>query len=66
MDQRQFDVDTFIDEVEDRPAIWNMHIPEYSNKIAKQQAWDELAMIFCDPNDMEQNLRELGNTILMC
>ncbi|XP_068239900.1 uncharacterized protein [Palaemon carinicauda] len=40
------DIDRFIIETEDRPAIWDVRCNEYSNKIVKAKAWEELCTIF--------------------
>lgn len=66
MSRGNFDIDSFISEVEERPAIWNMHVPEYSNRVAKQQAWDELVMIFYNLDGPVQKLRALGKYINFC
>ncbi|XP_076043345.1 uncharacterized protein LOC143026586 isoform X2 [Oratosquilla oratoria] len=41
-----FDTERFIIEIEDRPAIWDVRLKEYSNKILKAKAWEELCSIF--------------------
>ncbi|XP_064081736.1 uncharacterized protein LOC135198162 [Macrobrachium nipponense] len=41
-----FDTDRFIIEIQDRPAIWDVRLKEYSNKILKAKAWEELCSIF--------------------
>lgn len=36
----------FIAEIQKRPCLWNNNLENYSgNKLAKQQAWDEVAQI---------------------
>lgn len=45
-----FDKEAFIDEVEKRPVIWDTDCPEYSDRILKKKAWEELTEIFADPN----------------
>ncbi|XP_076034842.1 uncharacterized protein LOC143021317 [Oratosquilla oratoria] len=40
------DIDRFIVELEDRPAIWDVRCNDYSNKIAKAKAWEEMCDIF--------------------
>lgn len=40
------DVDRFIIEIEDRPMIWDVRYNDYSNKIAKTHAWEEICYIF--------------------
>ena len=34
------DIDRFIIEIEDRPAIWDVRCNDYSNNIAKAKAWE--------------------------
>ena len=41
-----FDIDSFIIEIEDRPALWDVRLTEYNNKIVKAKAWEELCAIF--------------------
>lgn len=41
-----FDTDRFITEINNRPTTWNSLLPEYSNKVLKKNAWDELCQIF--------------------
>lgn len=41
-----FDTDRFIIEVEQRPAIWDSRCNEYSNKLSRGKAWEELCDIF--------------------
>lgn len=49
-----FDADRFIVEVEQRPAIWDSRCDEYSNKLSRGRAWEELCDIFVpDFNEMD-------------
>lgn len=41
-----FDVEAFIDEVKQRPAIWDTSYPDYTDKIKKQQAWKDICVVF--------------------
>lgn len=41
-----FDTETFITEIRNRPVIWDSRLPEYSNKVAKRKAWEEINEIF--------------------
>jgi hypothetical protein len=55
MDGDVFDTDLFIDEIEKRPAIWDMASSEYSNKLSKRRAWEEIVLIFIsDAGDAEE------------
>jgi hypothetical protein len=60
MDGDVFDTDLFIDEVEKRPAIWDMASTEYSNKVSKRRAWEEIVLIFSDSGDGDDNKKILG------
>ncbi|XP_076035779.1 uncharacterized protein LOC143021873 isoform X4 [Oratosquilla oratoria] len=40
------DIDRFISELEDRPAIWDVRCKEYNHKTAKTKAWEEMCDIF--------------------
>ncbi|XP_072389794.1 uncharacterized protein [Diabrotica undecimpunctata] len=57
-----FNTDLFIDEVEKRPAIWNLNSKEYSNKILKKRAWQYLVLIFCNDGDTEEK-KKLRSTL---
>ncbi|XP_037295505.1 uncharacterized protein LOC115451994 isoform X2 [Manduca sexta] len=37
-----FDTETFIVAIQNRPIIWDSRLPEYSNKVAKRKAWEEI------------------------
>lgn len=54
----RFDTELFIDEVEKRPAIWDIQCKDYSNKIIKNQAWQELVEIFgnCENTFEKKNI----------
>lgn len=54
MDSKEFDTDLFIDEIEKRPPIWNMTSSEYSNKISKRKAWEEIVLIFSDTEERKK------------
>lgn len=47
----RFDTELFIDEVEKRPALWDIQCAEYSNKIIRNGAWQELVDIFGENED---------------
>jgi hypothetical protein len=54
MDGDEFDTDLFSDEIETRPAIWDMASSDYSNKLSKKRAWEEFVLIFSDSGDAEE------------
>ncbi|XP_072947672.1 uncharacterized protein [Epargyreus clarus] len=61
----RFDTELFIDEVEKRPAIWDFQSEDYSNKIIKNQAWQELVGIFGNCEDtLEKKIIFLVSTQL--
>lgn len=41
-----FDVETFIAEVQLRPVLWDCSTPDYSNKVKKAEAWNEICRIY--------------------
>lgn len=43
-----FNTEHFISEIEKRPGLYNIKIPEYSDKIAKQRLWTEIYEIFIE------------------
>lgn len=50
------DVDKFIVELQQRPALWNSESKDMSNKILKNKAWEELCEIFFENyKDKETN-----------
>ncbi|XP_031329921.1 uncharacterized protein LOC116160916 [Photinus pyralis] len=60
----RFDTELFIDEVEKMPAIWDMKSADYSNRIKKNGAWQELVEIFAHGEDtLEKKIIVLGATL---
>jgi len=57
----EIEVDTLINEVEKRPAIWDMTTHEYSNRTIKRRSWEELVLVFGGPEDSEEKKKNLGN-----
>jgi len=41
-----FNTEDFISEIKAQPAIWNSATEEYSNKICKRNAWEEVILKF--------------------
>jgi len=56
----EIEIDMLINEVEKRPAIWDMTTHEYSNRTMKR-SWEELVLIFGGPEDSEEKKKNLGN-----
>ncbi|KAF9406398.1 hypothetical protein HW555_013220 [Spodoptera exigua] len=63
MERQNFDTELFIDEIEKRPAIWDLESPDYANRILKRRSWEELVLIFSDKDDSEEKKKDLGNTL---
>jgi hypothetical protein len=59
------DTDLFIDEVEKRPAIWDMASTEYSNKASKRRAWEAIVLIFSDSGDGDDKKKILDTYYLL-
>lgn len=60
METEHFDSDLFIDEIQKRPAIWDMESPEYKNKVLKKRNWEEIVEIFSDCEDNLEKKKLLG------
>ncbi|KAF9413719.1 hypothetical protein HW555_008165 [Spodoptera exigua] len=61
MERQNFDTELFIDEIEKRPAIWDLESPDYANRILKRRSWEELVLIFSDKDDSEEKKKDLGS-----
>ncbi|KAJ8929270.1 hypothetical protein NQ314_018063 [Rhamnusium bicolor] len=46
MSANDIDVDVFISEIENRPALWDMRCDLYSDRSAKTKAWEEVCLMF--------------------
>ncbi|KAJ8930812.1 hypothetical protein NQ314_016344 [Rhamnusium bicolor] len=46
MSANDIDVDVFISEIENRPALWDMRYDLYSDRSAKTKAWEEVCLMF--------------------
>ncbi|CAK1592493.1 unnamed protein product [Parnassius mnemosyne] len=64
MEIEHFDTDLFIDEIQKRPAIWDMQSPDYKNKILKKRNWEEIVEIFSDCEDNLEKKKLLGGTLM--
>ena len=56
----EFNTEFFIDEIEKRPSIWDMTSRDYSNKIIKRNAWEEIVLIFSEEGCTEEKKKVLG------
>lgn len=45
------DYEKLIDVLQSHPAIWNMADPDYSNKIKKDNCWNDVCKVFYDSWD---------------
>jgi len=54
----EFNTDLFIDEIEKRTSIWDMTSRDYSNKIIKRNAWEEMVLIFCEEEKIQKKKRK--------
>ncbi|KAK5648083.1 hypothetical protein RI129_002975 [Pyrocoelia pectoralis] len=61
-EKENFNTDMFIDEIEKRPAVWDMTCSEHGNKILKRRVWEELVIIFCEGDESDDKKKILGNT----
>ncbi|KAG8235920.1 hypothetical protein J437_LFUL015252 [Ladona fulva] len=58
----ELDVEAFIVEIYQRPAIWDVASEEYSNREKKKNAWEELVTIFInnkEPSNDDKKLFDL-------
>jgi len=60
----EFNTEFFIDEIEKRPSIWDMTSRDYSNKIIKRNAWEEIVLIFSEEGCTEEKKKVLGMYLL--
>lgn len=64
METEAFNTQLFIDEIEKRPAIWDMTSSDYSDRNLKRRAWEELVLIFCEGDDSEEKKKLLCEYIV--
>ena len=55
MSEKSFDTELFIMEIEQRPALWNSGIKEYSDKNIRKTLWEEIVQKF---GGVEQDVEE--------
>ncbi|XP_073964259.1 uncharacterized protein [Choristoneura fumiferana] len=63
METEAFNTELFIDEIEKRPAIWDMTSSNYSDRNLKRRAWEELVLIFCEGDDSEEKKKLLSSSL---
>lgn len=57
------DVEKLINEIHLRPAIWDMRLEEYSDKIKRKRCWEEVTETFIDENATLEQKKEAGNVL---
>ncbi|CAK1589528.1 unnamed protein product [Parnassius mnemosyne] len=62
METEAFNTELFIDEIEKRPAVWDMTSSVYSDKNLRRRAWEELVLIFCEGDENEEKKKRLSTT----
>ncbi|CAK1599007.1 unnamed protein product [Parnassius mnemosyne] len=65
METNAINTELFIDEIEKRPAIWDMTSSVYSDKNLRRRAWEELVFIFCEVDDNEEKKKILCEYIYL-
>lgn len=45
-EKSDFDTENFIEEVQSRPALWDLNDNSYCNRDLKRKSWEELVTIF--------------------
>ncbi|XP_075983668.1 uncharacterized protein LOC142981554 [Anticarsia gemmatalis] len=63
METEAFNTELLIDEIEKRPAIWDMTSSDYSDKNLRRRAWEELVLIFCEGYDNEEKKKILSSSL---
>ncbi|CAH0730593.1 unnamed protein product, partial [Brenthis ino] len=63
METEAFNTELLIDEIEKRPAIWDMTSSDYSDKNLRRRAWEELVLIFCEGHDNEEKKKILSSSL---
>lgn len=58
------DMEKLINEIQKRPAIWNMKTVEYSNKTKKRNAWEEIINIFSNESATNEEKKILGKFVI--
>lgn len=54
-DINNINTEDFISEIELRPAIWELSSDDYTNKITKKNAWEEVIRKFCPEFERKSN-----------
>jgi hypothetical protein len=56
-----YDTELFIEEVKNRPAIWDMESAEYTNRTLKRVAWQQLVEMFSAEGTSKEELKHFGH-----
>ncbi|XP_021931336.1 uncharacterized protein LOC110835438 [Zootermopsis nevadensis] len=60
MSEKSFDTDLFIMEIEQRPALWNSGLNEYSDKNIRKKLWEEIVQRFGGEEQDVLEKKQLG------
>lgn len=55
-----FDVERFLEAINDRPSIWNEFDPNFRNALKKRNDWKEITMMFVAANASAKTKRKTG------
>lgn len=54
------DIEKLIVEIQNRPALWDMKTKEYSDRVKRNECWEELVNVFADQNMTIDAKKQLG------
>lgn len=55
-----YDTERFIEEIENRPALWDSTLEEYCNRDFKKQCWNDIVDIFGGKDLTDAERRYIG------
>ena len=56
----KFDVEQLIREIQLRPILWDMKLPDYTDRIKRRQCWEEITNIFAHEEMKVDERKHLG------
>lgn len=56
----KINVEQLINEVHMRPALWDMKLSDYSDRLKRKLCWEEISDIFATEDMTEKERKELG------
>lgn len=62
--ETKFNPEQLIREVERRPILWDVKIPEYMDREKRAQCWKEITEVFADESMSDDDKRKLGKNNL--